>query len=161
MLENLPCGVSVYHADLRLVAHNRQFRLLLEYPDSLFEGPPLYFPNLLRYNAARGEYGPGDAQAQVASIVARALDPAGHRYERTRPNGVTLEIQGAPMPGGGFVTTYTDITECKKSEAALRESDERLHRAMDALGLALWNFDLATGRVYLSKAWSQMLGGSP
>ena len=159
MLENLPCGVSVYDADLRLVAHNRQFRSLLGFPDSLFEGSAPRFPDLLRYNAEHGEYGPGDPQAQVAVMVERALDPRGHRFERTRPNGVTLEIQGVPMPGGGFVTTYTDITANRKSGAALRESEERLHRAMEASGLALWDFDVASGRVYLSEAWSQMLGG--
>ena len=158
MLDNLPCGVSVYDAELRLVAHNRQFRLLLGYPESLFDGP-LYFPDLLRYNAEHGEYGPGDPQGQIDMMVQRALDPRGHRFERTRPNGVTLEIQGMPMPGGGFVTTYTDITESKRSGAALRESQERLHRALEASGLALWDFDLASGRVYLSETWSQMLGG--
>jgi PAS domain S-box-containing protein len=161
MLENLPCGVSVYDAQWRLVAHNRQFRVLMGYPDSLFEGPALHFQDLLRYNAQSGEYGPGDAQAQIAAMVQRALDPRGHRFERTRPNGVTLEIQGAPMPGGGFVTTYTDITESKKSQAALRESEERLHRAMEGSGLALWDFDVASGQVYLSDAWSRMLGGPP
>jgi PAS domain S-box-containing protein len=159
MLENLPCGVSVFDADLHLVADNRHFRSMLGFPASLFAGPVTHFESLIRYNAEQGEYGEGDPDEKVARIVDRARAPSVHRMERTRPNGMTLEISGAPMPGGGFVTTYTDISERKRSEAALRVSEERQQRAMDASGLALWDYDLQSGEVYLSEAWSEMLGG--
>ncbi len=159
MLENLPCAVSVFDADLRLVAHNRHYRTLLGFPDHLFAQPLPSFESFIRFNAEQGEYGSGDLDAKVNEIVARAREPSGHRFERTRPNGVTLDIQGAPMPGGGFVTTYTDISQRKRSEEALRTSEERLTRALDATGLALWDFDIKTGQVYLSEAWSGMLGG--
>ncbi len=159
MLENLPCAVSVFDADLRLVAHNRHYRTLLGFPDHLFTHPFPSFESFIRFNAEQGEYGGGDVEAKVREIVARARVPSGHRFERTRPNGVTLDIEGAPMPGGGFVTTYTDISQRKRSEEALRTSEERLTRALDATGLALWDFDITTGQVYLSEAWSSMLGG--
>ena len=49
--------------------------------------------------------------------------------------------------------------ERKGAETRLRESEERLQRALDASRLALWDFDLESGTLYLSEAWSEMLGG--
>ena len=43
------------------------------------------------------------------------LDQA-HVYERRRPNGMVLEIRSTPLPGGGVVRTYTDVTERKAAE---------------------------------------------
>jgi signal transduction histidine kinase len=53
------------------------------------------------------------------SVIERARHPTPHYFERTRPNGRTIEVRGTPLPGGGFVTIYTDITERKAAEAEL------------------------------------------
>ncbi|MBK7425359.1 MAG: PAS-domain containing protein [Propionivibrio sp.] len=116
IIENFPGAVSVFGADLRLVASNDQFKELLELPNVLFDKPELYFEDLIRYNANRGEYGPGDPEQQVAEIVARARNFQPHSIERVRPNGMALEIRGMPLPDGGFVTIYIDITERKQME---------------------------------------------
>jgi len=63
------------------------------------------------------------------------------------------------MPGGGFVTTYVDVSEAKAAEAALSLSEERQQRALTASRIVLWDVDLTTGRLYLSEGWSEMLGG--
>jgi PAS domain S-box-containing protein len=57
-----------------------------------------------------------------------------------------------------MIGTHTAISERKLIEQALRESEERLQRALDASRLALWDLDLTTGDVFLSDAWSEMLG---
>jgi diguanylate cyclase (GGDEF)-like protein len=93
---------------------------LLDLPDALFDKPDLNFEDIVRYNAMRGEYGPGDPERQVAEIVARARAFAPHGMERVRPNGVALDIRGMPLPGGGFVTIYIDITERKRMEEQVR-----------------------------------------
>jgi PAS domain S-box-containing protein len=159
VLDNLPCGLSVFDGDLHLVAHNAQFRRLLELPDSLFETPVVTFESIIRHNAARGEYNDGPLEAMVDEIVARARDPVPHHFQRTRPNGSTLDIRGSPMPGGGFVTTYVDVSAAKDAEEALRLSEERQHRAFVASGVVLWDFDLETGQVYLSENWADLVGG--
>ena len=63
VLENLPCGLSVFDGELKLIASNGEFRRLLELPDS-FDRPLDRFEDLIRYNAARGEYGT-DIEATV------------------------------------------------------------------------------------------------
>jgi two-component system, sensor histidine kinase and response regulator len=142
VLENLPCGLSVFDADLRMVASNREFRRLLNFPDSLFEGGDTYFQDIISFNGARGEYGSEGVEATVSSIVERARTPAqAHQFERTRPDGTPLEIRGAPMPSGGFVTTYTDISARRKAEAEVQRSSELLRGAIDTIDEAFVLFD--------------------
>jgi PAS domain S-box-containing protein len=159
VVENLPCGVSVFDGSLRLIAHNRQYQTLLDFPQYLFGPPYGHFQDFIRYNAERGEYGDGDPETAVARLVEQAQRPTMHHIQRERPDGVTLDIRGAPMPNGGFVTTYIDITAAKAAERALRESEERQKRALDASRLTLWDLDLATDRLYLSDNWSELMGG--
>jgi PAS domain-containing protein len=47
--------------------------------------------------------------------MARVREPVAHHFERTRPNGRTLDIRGVPLADGGFVTVYTDISEQRAS----------------------------------------------
>jgi PAS domain S-box-containing protein len=159
VVDSLPCGLSVFDGELHLIAHNRQFRTLQDFPNSLFSAPVVTFESLIRHNAQRGDYGDGEPEEHVRAIVAQARAPVAHHFQRTRPNGVTLDIRGAPLPGGGFVTTYLDISPARAVEEALRESEERQKRALDSSRLALWDLDLETGRIYLSENWSELMGG--
>jgi diguanylate cyclase (GGDEF)-like protein len=120
VIENFPGGISLFDADLRMQAHNRNFRELLDLPDHLFAGDETRFEDFIRFNARRGEYGPGDEEAQIAASVARARDFQQHKLERQRPDGRWLEIRGMPLPDGGFVSIYIDITERKRAEERIR-----------------------------------------
>ena len=122
ILANIPVGLSVMDANLNLVAENQQFRRLLDFPDSLFESEVVRFESIIQFNAERGEYGEGDRSAIVKSIVERARLTQAHRFQRQRGDGRTLEVRGAPMPDGGFVTTYTDITELTHATEAAQEA---------------------------------------
>jgi PAS domain S-box-containing protein len=59
------------------------------------------------------------------------------------------------------VGTVQDVTDQKRTENALRESEGRLEMAMKGSGLALWDWDLATGSIHFSKRWYEMLGYPP
>ncbi len=122
ILANIPVGLSVMDSQLNLVAENPQFRTLLDFPDSLFAPEVVKFESLIRFNAERGEYGEGDRSAIIKTIVERARLPQAHRFQRQRGDGRTLEVRGAPMPDGGFVTTYTDITELTRATEAAQEA---------------------------------------
>jgi PAS domain S-box-containing protein len=109
-LDLLDQGITVFDGDLRLVAWNRTFLELLEFPEQLaYVGTP--FESFIRYNAERGEYGSGDREVQVAQRVAAARNFAPHVTERQRPNGKMLLLRGEPLPHQGFVTLYSDVTE--------------------------------------------------
>jgi len=162
IVENFPGGISMIDSALHLVSYNQQFKRLLAFPDVLFEKPDLALGDLFRFNALRGEYGPGDVERQVAERVERAAKFEPHKFERVRPDGTVLEIQGAPVPGGGFVTIYLDITERKRQEDAIRQSEISLRRfrmAMDATEDAIYIVDRASMRfVDVNASASRMLG---
>lgn len=109
-LDLLDQGITVFDADLRLVAWNRTFLQLLDFPEALAQvGTP--FERFIRYNAERGEYGPGDAETQISERITAATSFTSHVTERRRPNGRIVLLHGEPLPHKGFVTLYSDVTE--------------------------------------------------
>ena len=126
VLEHIPGGVSIIDKDLRFSAANKALLAVLDFPDSLFEhgNPPLY--DVALFNAKRGDYGPGAPEKLAAAVVDRARTPSVHQFERTRSNGTTIDVRGAPLPDGGFVTIYTDITARKLADDELRQHRDHL-----------------------------------
>ncbi|WP_323766524.1 PAS-domain containing protein [Antarctobacter sp.] len=119
-------GLTIYDSDLRLAVCNAPFAEMFDLPDRLTT-PGASFEDTIRHLAERGEYGPvGDLEAFVRTRVeiARAFEP--HYMERPRANGRMISVEGAPLPQGGWVTVYTDITETKTQEQLLRTRSELL-----------------------------------
>jgi PAS domain S-box-containing protein len=161
ILQNLPCGLSVFDHDLHLVAHNAKFRSLLDFPDHLFQPAQPRFEDFIRHAAVRGDFGPGAIEPTVRRIVDEARQRKPQQGAREHADGTSVYIRREPMPTGGFVTTYVDLTPVRSAERALRASEERQKRALDASRLALWDLDVASDKLYLSDNWSEFLGGPP
>lgn len=119
VLESFPGGISVFDKDMRMVLCNEKQKQLLEYPAELFAAGLPSFEDIVRFNASRGEYGPGDIETQIASRIELARQEKVHVYERQRPNGTHLEVRGIPLRDGGFVITYLDISERKHQQEAI------------------------------------------
>jgi diguanylate cyclase (GGDEF)-like protein len=117
VLQNFPGGISLFDSNLQMLICNDEQRRLLDYPDELFAGGFPTLEQLFRFNAARGEYGPGSVQEHVERRMRLANEGKAHVFERTRPNGTVLEIRGTPLESGGFVTTYLDVTEQRRTQA--------------------------------------------
>lgn len=113
-LQNMSDAITVYDADLRLVAWNPQYLRFARFPESLIRHG-VHFSDLMSYNVDRGDYGPGDPEKQLDGIMERARTLNPPRFEVDRADGTSFEVRRAPMPDGGFVTTYTDITDRRQS----------------------------------------------
>lgn len=126
-IENITQGISVVDQSLKLVAWNRRYLELFNYPDGLISvGRPI--ADIIRYNAERGLCGPGEAEVHVARRLHWMRQGRAHTSERLFPNGRVIELIGNPMPGGGFVMSFTDITAFREAEQALTEANEGLER---------------------------------
>ena len=131
--ENMGDGVAMFDETQHLVAWNRKFQDILDVPDDIIARRQT-FSEYVHYLAERGEYGPG---ADPEEHVRRLIEQAGQSrtYERTRPDGRVIEIRHNPVPGGGFVLIYADITERKRNEAeirAARDAAEEASRTIEA-----------------------------
>lgn len=124
-IEHIGQGISVVDRELKLVAWNRRYLELFHYPPGLVQvGRPI--EEIIRYNASQGLCGAGEVEAQVARRVAHMRSGSRHVSARERPDGRVIEMQGNPMPGGGFVMTFSDITPFREAEKLLREANELL-----------------------------------
>lgn len=124
VIDNYPGGLMLVDKNLKLVFCNEQQKKLLEYPPYLFEFGNPSLEQLFRFNALRGEYGEGDIEKHVADRMTLVQQRRAHVFERTRPNGTVLEIRGVPLSGGGFMTTYLDITERRPLTKAVLDNAE-------------------------------------
>ncbi|RUO32796.1 PAS domain-containing hybrid sensor histidine kinase/response regulator [Aliidiomarina sanyensis] len=121
-LENLAQGISVVDKELRLVVWNRRYLELFDYPDGMVQpGRPI--ADLIRYNAERGECGVGDIDELVAKRLRYMQQGSPHRFIRRRSDGRVIEMVGNPLPHGGFVTSFTDVTEHIETQNALEDAN--------------------------------------
>lgn len=124
-LDNIDQGVSVVDGDLRLIAWNARYLDLFDLPPGFVHvGQPV--AAVYRLNAERGEVDAADMEAWVDRRLDALRRRTPHDHERVQPNGRILKSTGAPMSGGGYVTSYTDITELRRAAQALEEANEQL-----------------------------------
>jgi len=128
--DNMADGVVMFDAELRLAAWNKNFQELVELPDE-FLAEPHNFTDYIRYLAARGEFGDIDPEAELARLSAQFGDQ--YSFNRTRPDGSIIEIRHNPMPDGGFVLIYSDVTERKRSEEEIRKARDTAEAALREL----------------------------
>ena len=132
VLTNLHEGITLIDSDLVILAYNQPVLEMLDIPRKMLR-KGVNLEEIFRFNAKRGEYGPGDVETLVRERVERAKRFEPHRFERTRPDGTVIEVRGEPIPGGGFVTTYRDITEQRRAENALKEQQHLLMEVLNNL----------------------------
>ncbi|MCX2725297.1 PAS-domain containing protein [Roseibium salinum] len=128
-LDHINQGFSVFDANLTLVAWNRGLWEMLDFPQELARRGT-HLEAFLRVNAERGEYGPGDIEGKIQRRLERAKLFEPHYFERIRPNGQVIAVSGTPLPQGGFVTTYSDVTEDRRRQEKLERTVEERTRAL-------------------------------
>jgi PAS domain S-box-containing protein len=142
-------GITVYDRDFRLTAYNSRYVEMFGFPSG-FIHPGIHRADVIRHHAERGEYGICDVDEITKAKMDSARRNEHYRNEYVRPNGTALSVSREPMPDGGCVITFTDITRSRAREARLKESEERYALAMRGSNEGLWDWDIPRNEVYLS-----------
>ena len=133
-LQHMSQGLMMVDADGYVQVCNERAMQKLGLPASLMHAHPS-LDEVLRWQWQNDEFGP-DGQSLSGDLRSFGLSGSTSNqaieHERVRPNGVTLEVRSMPIPGGGFVRTFTDITRIKENEASLRTAVERADKAAKA-----------------------------
>lgn len=129
--ENIDAGISVVDAEMNLIAWNTRYLELFDYPPGMVSaGVPI--ATLIRHNAQRGDFGPGDVEFHVQKRLGHLRRGLEHSFERHRSDGRVIKTVGGPMPGGGYVMSFTDITEEARVREELRHTLDQLeHRVAE------------------------------
>ena len=110
-VQHIQQGISVLDQHLCLLAWNDRYVELFNYPPGYLKAG-LSIQELLLYNASRGLLGTeGDSQQEIEKRVRYMQAGSDYKYIRRQPDGKVIELNGSPLPNGGYVTTYSDITE--------------------------------------------------
>ena len=135
-LQAIDLGVSVVDRNLRLVAWNPRYLEVFEYPEGYVTvGRPV--ADLIHYNAERGECGPGEIDAHVERRLTHLKRGLPHSFERRRPSGRWIKTVGRPMPNGGYVMSFADITAEKERQRELEARVEARTRELARINAQL------------------------
>lgn len=121
-IENASEGISIVDHELNLVAWNKKYLDIFNYPEALiYKGCPI--ETLIRFNIGRGLIGEGDTEQQVSKRLHYLRSGSPHSSERVHDDGKVIRIEGNPLPGGGFVMLFSDITAYRQAEKVLKETN--------------------------------------
>jgi diguanylate cyclase (GGDEF)-like protein/PAS domain S-box-containing protein len=168
IIDNFPGAIS--YVDHRLIVrhYNAKFKELLGFPDELFADGEVSLEQTFAFNAERGEYGPGDPAQLVADRMALVAKSEPHQFERTRSDGRVLSVHGTPLKGGGFVTSYLDVTERKamldeivRTSQAASEKAKQLSLTLDHMAQGLVMFDACDALSAYNARYAQLFDIDP
>ena len=154
-LDTLDFGFAIFDRSLALVASNKAFRTLRGYPAALCR-PGTALVEFYRFNAKRGDYGPGDAEAHAQVRLARVRTRKAHDLEYALASGRILGVRYRPIADGGLVLAYADITARKRAEQEAERREAELEVALDNMPGALVYTDESLDIVVCNDRFAEM-----
>ena len=145
MLANIRHGIVFWSADRTLIASNAVAAEMFGHPPGLLT-PGRTEDEVLAHMIQRGEWGGGRQAEQAAELLRRRDRTQPFQSQMLTRSGRVIELRSEPAPGGGWVSTYTDVTEARQAETELRRAKEVAEAANQAKShfLATMSHELRT-----------------
>ena len=160
VLDNMSDGLMLFGRDFSWQLYNRNVCELQLFPPEIGH-LGAHGDDILRYQALRGDFGPvTDLDRMIAERRDLIMNSSGARYTRRAASGRMVEFQFKPLPDGRALGIYRDVTDWKRTEEALKESEARYSRAMRAATEGIYEYDMKTGELYLSDRAREVWGFS-
>ncbi|WP_019644391.1 PAS-domain containing protein [Novispirillum itersonii] len=167
VLDTVEQGVVTVDAGLRLTFCNLRWRQMMGLPEALTR-PGTPWEDILRFRAAQIEAeATGLSEAEREGLVRTLMDKTlrsherRHRYELRLENGLVLQVEGNPLPDGGFVRTFSDITALRRKEQELERTRERYALALRSSNEGIYDWDIDTGTLFFSERVREVFGLPP
>ncbi|MGO4561370.1 NahK/ErcS family hybrid sensor histidine kinase/response regulator [Rhizobiales bacterium 3FA27D7] len=122
-LDQMEQGITVFDRDFRLICWNRQYRSLFDLPDDMGQ-VGVSLDRILGHLAERGDISPETGLA----VLDRLASFVGPWQLELKTSGRILELRSNPMPDGGLVATYADISARVEADLALKRANESLEQ---------------------------------
>ncbi len=155
VLENINQGLLAYDSDMKLIIANSRFQKMGQIPDDLVQAGTS-FEDLISYDIRRTANGDKEMEELLANQIDLYKSQQAHKFERLQPDGHIIEVEGSVMPGGGFVSTFTDITERKIAEMNLSRLATAIHQSANGIVIT----DLKGVILFVNPAFTQLTGYS-
>lgn len=125
--ENISSGISIVDKELKMVAWNNRYETMFDYPDDLLK-IGLHVADIMRFNGKRGLLGEGNVDDHIRKRLSLMSAGKTYRVVRSHNDDTIIEIKGMPLPNGGYVTTYDDITEFIMAQRQLEDANQNLEQ---------------------------------
>ena len=155
VLGGIQQGIRVFDKDMKLILANRRVVDTFGYPNE-FVRPGVTYESTLRLSAIAGEYGSGDIEQMVQERMDLGRGAVNRGTIRRTPSGRYVKKQRDPIEGGGFVTTYTDVTDLIHAEAELARKSELLHLTQEHMGDGISVYDEHLRLINFNQRWIEI-----
>jgi Na+/proline symporter/signal transduction histidine kinase len=125
--ENISSGISVVDSDLKFIAWNHRYETMFDYPGDMLK-VGLHVADVMRFNGERGLLGDGNVDNLIRKRLSLMSTANAYRVVRAHSEDMIIEIKGRPLPNGGYVTTYDDITEFIIAQRQLEDANINLEK---------------------------------
>eukprot|EP00903_Cladosiphon_okamuranus_P000867 g865.t1 len=124
IFENVPGGFVYFDSSLQLSFYNDETVDIIQVPRDVLD-QKLHLLDYLKFNAERGDYGPGDPEKLALERFKQFPPDQPHAFERATADGRHLDFRSTPLPGGGFIYNFFDVTERRQMEEQLAENERQ------------------------------------
>lgn len=164
VLDALPASIALLDANGTIIGVNRLWLRFAEEngrPDVAAVGVGVNYLHVCRRSLLDGDASAGAALKGIESVLSGERNYFELEYPCESEAGKSWFAMQAVRPAAGIdgaLVVHLDISERKRAEMLLRDSEERLRLALEAANAGLWDREIRTGQTYFSPEWKRQLG---